>query len=416
MVQMFNQNTSWICCQLGAREHYAIPRALFQRRRLTHLITDAWVSPNSLLDQLPTRNVAKLRERYHPALAFAPVTSFTGSLIHFELSQILRQSSGWKRIMARNNWFQVHTVQVLKRDTPKLKNRPIIFAYSYVALETFRYAKAQGWRTILGQIDPGPIHEQVVLQEHRQKPIYKSNWQPAPDDYWRNWREECALADQIIVNSRWSSEALQQVGIPTGKISIIPLAYERSEVITPSMRRYPQSFTIERPLRALFLGQINLSKGIASLLEAAQLLRDQPIEFWLVGPRSIAKPKEIQTLQQVKWLGPVSRGTTANYYRSGDVFLFPTLSDGFGLTQLEAQAWKLPLITSRFCGQVVADQVNGLLLPEVSGPAIADALLYCLRNPGQLQRFAQNAVPAAEFGLGQLQSHLLRLADPNPVC
>lgn len=41
--------STWICCQIGAREHYTIPRALHQQRKLSHLITDAWVNPSSPL-------------------------------------------------------------------------------------------------------------------------------------------------------------------------------------------------------------------------------------------------------------------------------------------------------------------------------------------------------------------------------
>ena len=52
---------SWICCQLGAREHYSIPRALHQRGSLARLITDAWVFPRNPLG-LAKRT---LRERYH---------------------------------------------------------------------------------------------------------------------------------------------------------------------------------------------------------------------------------------------------------------------------------------------------------------------------------------------------------------
>lgn len=39
---------NWRCCQLGAREHYAVPRALLRRDMLGCLLTDAWVSPSSL--------------------------------------------------------------------------------------------------------------------------------------------------------------------------------------------------------------------------------------------------------------------------------------------------------------------------------------------------------------------------------
>jgi glycosyltransferase involved in cell wall biosynthesis len=334
-------------------------------------------------------------------------------LIRFELAQRMQKTSGWQRIIARNSWFQQRAVQSLNAITPSLNSRPTLFAYSYAALELFRYAKTRGWRTILGQIDPGPVEEQLVFEEHARQPTYQANWQPAPPDYWVNWREECSLADRILVNSLWSSQALQQVGIPANKIDIIPLAYQPPEQARDFIRTYPPAFSAERPLRVLFLGQVILRKGIAALLEAAELLRDQPIEFWLVGSQGVARPSQAQEQGQVKWIGSVPRSATAKYYQQADVFLFPTLSDGFGLTQLEAQAWKMPIITSRFCGEVVKDEVSGLILQEVTGDAIANALQFCLNNPRRLEAFARATTNTFCFSLSQLQLHLQSLSHVN---
>jgi glycosyltransferase involved in cell wall biosynthesis len=399
----------WICCQLGAREHYAIPRALYQAGQLAHLITDAWVAPQSALNRLPTPVLAHLRDRFHSDLAQASIHAFTSSLIRFELAQRIKKTSGWERIIARNCWFQKQAVQSLNIITPQLNSRPTLLAYSYAALELFRYAKTRGWRTILGQIDPGLVEEKLVLEEHAKHPNYQSTWQPAPPRYWASWQEECSLADRIVVNSLWSSQALQQVGIPANKIDIIPLAYQPPEQARDFIRTYPPAFSAERPLRVLFLGQIILRKGIAALLEAAELLRDQPIEFWLVGSQGVAKPSQVQDQDRVKWIGSVPRSAAAKYYQQADVFLFPTLSDGFGLTQLEAQAWKLPIIASRFCGEVVKDEVSGLILQEVTGEALANALQLCLNNPRQLEAFAKATTNLSAFNLSQLQHHLQTL-------
>lgn len=397
----------WICCQLGAREHYAIPRALHKAGQLNHLITDAWVSPSSALSQLPRAFLASLRDRFHTDLAQASVHAFTGSLVRFEIAQRIQKSSGWQPIIARNYWFQRQAVQLLDNSiTPRLNSRPTLFAYSYAALELLRYAKTRGWRTILGQIDPGPVEENLVLEEHTRHSTYQSNWQPAPPEYWFNWQEECSLADRIIVNSLWSSQALQQAGIPANKIDIIPLAYEPPQAYS-FVRTYPLAFSAERPLRVLFLGQVNLRKGIAALLEAVELLRDQLIEFWLVGSQDIAQPSQDKH-SRIRWIGSIPRSATAKYYQLADVFVFPTLSDGFGLTQLEAHTWKLPIIASRYCGEVVQDRVNGLILREVTGEAIAESLLFCLNNPQSLEAFARNTNISC-FGLSQLQHYLQTL-------
>ncbi len=408
MTQNFS---SWICCQLGAREHYAIPRSLNKTGQLAHFITDAWIPPHSLLNGLPKPLLANLRERFHADLASASVQAFTGSLISFEIAQRIQKKTGWEQIIARNEWFQKNATQVLYKledHLSSLNSRPTFFAYSYAALKLFRYAKAKGWRTILGQIDPGPLEEKLVMEEHARHLTYQSNWQPAPSHYWTRWHQECLLADRIIVNSLWSSEALQQVGIPEHKIDIIPLAYQPPEQADDFVRTYPAVFSKERPLRVLFLGQVILRKGLAALLEAAELLNHQPIEFWLVGSQGISIPQASHG--KLQWIGSVSRSATAMYYQQADVLLFPTLSDGFGLTQLEAQAWKMPIITSRFCGEVVKNQVNGLILPEVSGQAIAQALDFCLNNPWQLEAFAQKSTDTSSFSLSRLQQSLQALS------
>ena len=48
-VEMTIRTMKWFCCQLGAREHYAIPRALFRFEMLDYLLTDAWARPSSFL-------------------------------------------------------------------------------------------------------------------------------------------------------------------------------------------------------------------------------------------------------------------------------------------------------------------------------------------------------------------------------
>ena len=158
-------------------------------------------------------------------------------------------------------------------------------------------------------------------------------------------------------------------GIPSEKLTLIPLAYEASEVGDQKaeirqVRSYPARFTQERPMRVLFLGQVNLRKGVARLLQAARTLRDEPVEFWMVGPVQIANAETAADNARVKWFGPVTRKETAEKYRAADVFILPTLSDGFAITQLEAQAYGFPVIVSRCCGGVVRDNVNGVLLDD----------------------------------------------------
>jgi glycosyltransferase involved in cell wall biosynthesis len=394
---------SWICCQLGAREHYAVPRALLVSGLLGEFITDLWIRPGTLLHAWKKR----LTGRFHPGLAGARIKAPNVAALKFELKASLARENGWKLINRRNEWFQQHAVTQLANGSTN--GNHTIFAYSYAAEEIFRFAKDRGWRTVLGQIDPGPAEERIVAKLDNTSPIKHKHWEPAPTDYWKRWRNECALADRIVVNSEWSRDALLAEGIQAEKIRVIPVAYETSTGAGPLQRLYPRAFSAERPMRVLFLGQINLRKGVGQLLEAVELLSGENVEFWFVGPTQIHVPQSLKLHPQVRWFGVAPRVEVASYYRDADVFVFPTLSDGFGLTQLEAQSWKLPVIASRNCGEVVRDGYNGVILEEVSGPAIADALMSLLRSPETLSALSMRSAVDDRFSLKKLAESLKKL-------
>jgi glycosyltransferase involved in cell wall biosynthesis len=394
----------WICSQLGAREQYAIPRALFRQGSLDQLLTDAWVPPSNPLAAFG------LGERFHPDLTEAPVRAWTSRLLAFELAARLKRLSSWPLIVARNHWFQRKVVAYLSSSRfSVLGSQPVVFAYSYTAQEIFRFAKLRGWKTVLGQIDPGPFEEEIVAGEAEREVSFAPNWRRAPAGYWESWREECEVADRIIVNSQWSFDALAGTGIRKEKLSIVPLALEVNEP-SVSPKAYPKRFTAGRPLRVLFLGQITLRKGIARLLNGARLLQSQPVEFLMVGPIQIIIPEDLRSNQKIRWVGPVAQNSVRNYYEQSDVFILPTLSDGFALTQLEALDHRLPVIASRRCGDVVIDRVNGLLLEEPTAEAIEEALRFCLDNPDKLAQYSENATVAERFSLSCLGAELCALA------
>jgi len=284
-----------------------------------------------------------------------------------------------------------------------------LHSFSYAARRMFEFARDRGWRAVMQQIDPGPAEERIVARLYENNPEFRGDWQPASAEYWQQWRRECSLADRIIVNSTWSRDALLQEGVAAEKMRIIPLAFECDTQMESFKRQYPVAFAANRPLRVLFLGQVDLRKGIVPLLEAAKHLRSEPVEFTIAGPMQISVPAEFKRQPGIRWIGTIPRGEAANFYREADVFLFPTFSDGFGLTQLEAQAWKLPLIASRFCGDVVCDGVNGVLLQELSGEAIAKVLLEFVHDPAKLAHLAARSGVYDRFRLKTLGHSLLAL-------
>ena len=389
----------WVVCQIGAREHYVLAAELYARGRLAALVTDAWASPASNTKRLARlTGHGQLGERYLPTLADARVVSMPAfaQVLHGVYRAV---RPGWRGIMEANRRFGSWAARQLTRRN-LLGAGPdgagTVFAYSYAALEILQAARAQGCRTVLGQIDPGPADENIITQLVIAHGLPEKDAGRAPVGYWNRWREECALADVILANSTWSAKLLAEAGVPPGKLRIAPLAYSRQLAITS--REYPQAFTRQRPLRLLFLGNVSARKGIFELVAAMKRLREAPVHLKIVGPIHLDVSQIRDCVTQIEWVGPVPRSATADYYRQVDAFILPTHSDGFALTQLEAQADGLPLIVSRHCGDVVSDGETGFVIEQVTPEAIEAAIRRALKAPAMLAEMSRRApLRAATF-------------------
>ncbi len=368
----------WWVFQIGAREHYAVPRALAKVGLLGGVVTDFWVPSGSRTEKFYRSQ--RMRDRYHPELSGAGVQAFNLRMGAFEAGLRLRRPGGMRAVMARNERFQRLAVKRLRRLPDG--GEVTVFSYSYAAREIFRYARTRGWQTVLGQIDPGPEEERIVREEWERESRLKAEWEPAPERYWKLWREEVALSDHVLVNSEWSRECLGKDGVPGEKLHVLPLVFSRDEgsggegsgvLVDAAGSRIGDGGGDGKRLRLLFLGQINLRKGVARLLEAMRLLRDEPVELILAGPSAI-DPSAWADLPAVKWVGAVPRSRVAEYYRDADLFILPTLSDGYALTQLEAMSHGLPVLASRYCGEAVLAGENGFIIEEVSAEGIAAAI------------------------------------------
>ncbi len=404
-----SKNAGWCCVQAGHREQYGIPRALKRAGALDKLITDLWAPPGSLVSMLAAGRLGRrLRDRFQRDLPIDKVKAFTWRALAWESTASLRRLRGSARVLARNEWWAALAARELRRQVEP--STRYIFGYCYEALPYFLAARELGLAPVLGQIDPGPEEDRKVTEIVKRWPEYKNPFQPGTEEYYTRWREECRLAEHIVVNSEWSRAALVKAGIDDHKIKILPLVYTPPPEAAGWGKVHPDAFSKARPLRVLFLGQCILRKGVAETIEAAQALADLPVEFTLVGNTDITALESHFGLARIRYFPRVSRAECHAFYREADVFLFPTHSDGFGLTQLEAQAWKLPIIASEFCAPVVEPGRTGWVLSNVSSRAMVQVINEILASPAELARRATQ-IGAWPFNLEQLGRRLAALGE-----
>lgn len=417
----------WICSQIGAREHYAVPRVLHRAGKLEKLYTDFWATaPWRALGKMTGKS--SLTTRFHAELSGARVGGFNIQALKASRRQYANPYEGFLEI---GEAFGRDVVDELNSPiTHHLSPIPyIFFSYDTGFLEPAQWIKAQGGKSIICQMDPSRFEVDLVKEEEKKWPGWAKRSAEVPEAYFKRREAEWAAADLVMVNSEWSKQALIKQGVPESKLVVVPLAFEASSprpaidgtcrpassaapLGLPSVvyRTAPQRLGSQRKLHVLFLGQVILRKGIQYLIEAAMLLKDEAIHFDVVGSIGISDEAVSSAPSNMTFHGPVSRDRTKEFYRSSDLFVLPTLSDGFALTQLEAMAHGLPVITTPNCGEVVTDGVDGLIVPASDSNALAEALQLLLQNPDKLWAISASTEEKLEqFSLSKLEENLAAL-------
>jgi glycosyltransferase involved in cell wall biosynthesis len=281
----------------------------------------------------------------------------------------------------------------------------VFFGYNTASLETLDRLDATACTTIVDQIDPGRVEKEIVIREAERWPDWVESVPTIHEGFEHRLRAEWETADWVVVNSAWSKEALVEQCVDPEKIQVVPLAYEPPSEVgavgSPSL-----------PLRVLWLGTVNLRKGIPYLVQAARALEDAPIQFQIVGPIEITEKAITRAPSNVEFVGRIPRGEIGAWYKNADVFVLPTLSDGFAITQLEAMAHGLPVIATPRCGSVVTDGQDGMLVPPRDETALTKAFTRLIEEPGRLAPMSRRALETAKtFTLDRIAEQLMGLAS-----
>ncbi|MBX3466762.1 MAG: glycosyltransferase family 4 protein [Planctomycetes bacterium] len=299
------------------------------------------------------------------------MTSFTVVTLADRLRAALQRRGGdlaavYARFLSDGASFGARVARALAA-LPLVPGQDALFTYNTGALEPLLELSGRGIDTLLSQIDPGRVEEALVEEERARWPGWEGAGERVPAAYFERMEREWSAASRVLVNSEWSRRALIEQGVAPAKLVVVPLAYEPAGA--PPTRRIRRG-----RLRVLWLGLVCLRKGIPYLLEAARRLTDRPVEFTIAGPLHVTAAAVAHAPPNVRFVGRIPRDQTARVYAEADLFVFPTLSDGFGITQLEAMAQGLPVISTPHCGEVVTDGVDGRVVAARAPEALAAAI------------------------------------------
>ena len=134
---------------------------------------------------------------------------------------------------------------------------------------------------------------------------------------------------------------------------------------------------------AISVGNIRPAKGYQYLIDAAALVRNSAWHFLVIGqPKANlmdelnARVQRLGVADRVHFLG--FREDARGLLAQADVFLLPSISEGFSIATVEAMMAGVPVIATRSGGpeEIIEHERTGLLIPPENPQAIADALAW----------------------------------------
>jgi len=229
----------------------------------------------------------------------------------------------------------------------------------------------------------------------------------APLDEPSDWivareRREYDLVDHIVVLSSLAKQSFIDQGIPKDKLSMLSLGV-RVDAYRPSAETVAaRAARIRRgdPLTVLFVGTLSFRKGMWDLARVIASLDPSRFRFVLVGhvmaeaeAMARALPPEVQVV------GKVPQDELPQIYTQGDVFLFPTIEDGFAVVLAQAKAAGLPIITTPngAGADLVHSDRDGWIVPIRDADAMVARLRWCDANREAL-------AATVEGGAGEIRS------------
>lgn len=229
------------------------------------------------------------------------------------------------------------------------------------------------------------------------------------DDFTSECLIECQLKsivepDYLVAVSKFWEKELQQ------KYSLSPVVINNGVSVnkftntnnTQAKLDAKKKFGIDGSKVILSIGGIEPRKNTITTLRAFSIAREALKEIgeklvWLIGGGETLFDykgyrdeffKEVQSLElviddDIFVLGNVKESSMPDLYNSADVFVFPSIKEGWGLVVLEAMAASVPVIASGIepMTEYLVDEENALLISPMDHQDLAEKIIVLLSNP-----------------------------------
>jgi glycosyltransferase involved in cell wall biosynthesis len=245
--------------------------------------------------------------------------------------------------------------------------------------------------------------------------------------YWNTWMPLSAIkADKVITDSRYSKQDIMRLlKIDSDKIEVIYGA--ANDIYKPiSDQTFIEDIKRKWKINSkfiLYVGTLEPRKNLVRLVQAFHKLKRENIRYqeyklvfaggkgWLYN-KIFETVKKLDMQKEVVFTGPLKEDDLLYLYNAADLFVYPSLYEGFGLPPLEAMACGTPVITSNTSSlpEVVGDA--GIMVDPYNIDELAKAMHKVLSNDGLREDMIKNGLERAKmFNWEKYAREILRVYE-----
>lgn len=269
-----------------------------------------------------------------------------------------------------------------------------VYAYEDCALKTFSSAKSNNIKCIYDlPIGYWRAMRNLLNEEQTKNPEWAMTLGGFNDSDKKLQRKdtELQLADKIYVASSFTKKTLEMYPGKLADIEVIPYGFPPVN----TQRKYDD--IQNRKIKVLFVGGLSQRKGLSYFFEAIKGLEDK-IEATVVGRGNLDNcPALKEALSKVNYIPSLPHDEILKLMANQDLFIFPSLFEGFGLVITEAMSQGTPVITTdRTCGpDIMNNGIDGWVVKAGETRPIRELLLTFISNPTILIKAGQAAMHTA---------------------
>jgi len=204
-------------------------------------------------------------------------------------------------------------------------------------------------------------------------------------------RDAILFADKIMVASRAEYNEAVKIGVDVENIALVPNGVNIDK-FNPNTdgQVVRKRFGLKDNLIVLFVGTLDPVKGTKYLLESVPIvLSEVPnVTFFIVGEgpeRGFLEGlvKKLGVSESVIFTGRLEHSEIPLFLAACDLFVLPSLSEGFSNATLEAMASGKPVIGTNIHGTIdqIRDGINGYLIESKNSYELADRVMRLLSDP-----------------------------------